>query len=150
MRQILRQLLVRLQAEEMHVLHRAQRGQVDARLLFANQDKVPVGPGLGGSFEIVILDAALQRADEAEDGVRNTGQIVRHGLRLRCLHKALKIRAVRDHGRLRLRRPQAFGQRVGGGEGHVGLSCKLQLHRVDQRRIHQPAIGRVPVHTVID
>ena len=134
----------------MNIRHRVERRQVNARLLLADQNKAPVRAGLRGCFQIVILNAALQRADEAEDGVRDVPQILRHRLRLRCLYKTLKIRAVRDHDRVRLRGTQALGQRVGGGEGPVGLPCQLQLHPVDERGVHQPAVGRVPVNAVID
>ena len=150
MRQILRQLLVGLHAEEVVVRQRAQRREVDARLLLPDPDEVPVRPGLRRLFHKVIFDAALQRADEAEQRMRNVFQIVRHGLRLRRLGEALKVRAVRDEARLRLRRAQPLRQRLGGRERHVRLSCQLQLHRVHQRRVHQPAVGRVAIHTVVD
>ena len=99
MRQILRQLLVGLHAEEVVIRQRAQRREVDARLFLPDPDEVPVRPGLRRLLHEIIFDAALQRADEAEQRMRNVFQIVRHGLRLRRLGEALKVRAVRDEAR---------------------------------------------------
>ena len=92
----------------------------------------------------------MQCADEAENRVRNALHIVRERLRLCGLHEALKICTVRDHIRLRLHGAQAVSQRVSGGKDVIRFFRKLQLHRVDERRIHQSAVGRMPVNAVVD
>ena len=83
----------------------------------------------------------MQRADEAENRVRNALHIVRERLRLCGLHEALKICTVRDHIRLRLHGAQAVSQRVSGGKDVIRFFRKLHLHRVDKCRIHQSAVG---------
>ena len=139
--QILRQLFVRLKAKKMHVRHGMKYGQINAGLFFADQDKTPIWSGLCRRFEIIILNAALQRADKTENRVWNTLHIFRHRLLLRCLHKALKIRAVRDHIRIGLHRVQPLSQCVGCCKHMIGFLRKFQFHRINECRIHQSAVG---------
>jgi len=149
-RKVSRQLLVRLHAEKIHIFHRAHRGQVDARLLPADPDEAPLRMLFCGKLHKVVLDAGLQRAHEAKDRAGNALHVLGQGLRLRSLEKAFEVGAVRDEIGSGVGGSQPVGQGLRRGKDHVGLPGQLQLHLVDQRRIHESAVGRVPVHAVVD
>ncbi len=82
--------------------------------------------------------------------MRNVLHILGHGQRLRGAGKTLEICAVRNKGHVFVCRAQTLGQRLGRCKDGAALCGQFQLLRIDQRGIHQPAIGRVAVNAVID
>ena len=150
MGQVLGQRLIGLEAQEMDIFLLLQGGQIHPRLFPADEDKIPVRPRLGRRQDQLIADALLQRADKAEDRPLQRRHLPGHRLGLGRLGKALVIGPVGDKHAAGICRLQALAQALGRGKDLICCACQLQLHAVHQRRIHLPAIGRMPVHTVID
>ena len=139
-----------LQAQEMDIGQRPQGGQVHAGLFLSDKDEIPLGTGLGRMDHPAIFNAALQRTDKAQNGPFQRLKLLGHGSRLSSLGEQFKVGAVGNEGSLGISGFQPLAQAVSGGKDHVTLGSQIHLHLVHQLRIHQAAICRMAVHTVID